>query len=307
MKQFGIMVGLDKKDAFEGWFCKVDDPKNGLLLSIIWGYSTHRETKHAFIQFQDSLKHDTTYISYPIEELNWKEDPFVLQIGNNELSQSGMILDFEMDGIFLRGDFQFSSLSPIKKSFLKPNIMGWLTYFPNECNHSIISMNHKVSGELMIGNQSWTIEDADGYIEKDWGTSFPKEYVWVQANDWDNSSVVFSYATVPVFGKYAKGFFLVLHHEGKEYRFSSIEGSKLMNFKVSDDSFSATIKKKHTRLKINAKQTNAVELASPDNGEMKSHIKESLDGTLELILEIEGRNFVELSSKRASIDVHYNL
>lgn len=307
MKQFGIMVGLDKKDAFEGWFCKIDDPKNGLLLSIIWGYSTHRETKHAFIQFQDSLKHDTTYISYPIEELNWKEDPFVLQIGNNELSQSGMILDFEMDGISLRGDFQFSSFSPIKKSFLKPNIMGWLTYFPNECNHSIISMKHKVSGDLKIGNQSWKIHDADGYIEKDWGTGFPKEYVWAQANDWNDSSVVFSYATVPILGKFAKGFFLVLHHNGKEYRFSSIEGSKLTDFNVSKDSFSAIIKKRGIRLILKAKQSNPVALASPEQGEMKSKIKESLDGSLEITIEIKNQNIITLTSQRASIDVHYNL
>ncbi len=27
MKQFGIMVGLDKPASFEGWFCKIDDRK----------------------------------------------------------------------------------------------------------------------------------------------------------------------------------------------------------------------------------------------------------------------------------------
>ncbi len=299
------MVGFDKKAAFEGWFCKIDDRKNGLMFSIIWGYSTHRNTKHAFIQFQDNLSHDTAYISYPIEDLKWKTDPFVLQVGKNELSQAGIILDFVMEGMPVRGNFHFSSFTPIKQSILKPNIMGWLTYVPNESNHSIISMNHKVTGDLHIGNQSWKVKDADGYIEKDWGTGFPKEYVWVQANDLEKSSIVFSYATVPMLGKYAKGFFLVLHHDGREYRFTSIEGSKLVDFNVSKDSFSATIKKRGISIKINAKQSNPVALASPENGEMKSHIKESLDGTLEIILEIENQNIVTLSSQRASIDVHF--
>src|SRR5690606_32992041 len=144
---------------------------------------------------------------YPIEDLRWTSDPFELVIGKNKLSESGMHLDFEMDDIAVFGDFQFGNLSPIQVSLLKPNIMGWLSYFPNECNHAIISMDHKVSGSLHFGNQTFQISDADGYIEKDWGTGFPKEYVWLQANDWPHSAVVFSYATVPMLGKHAKGFF----------------------------------------------------------------------------------------------------
>lgn len=305
MKQFGIMVGLHKEAAFEGWFCKIDDQKNGLMFSIIWGYSTHKETKHAFIQFQDSFKHDSSYISYPIKELNWKQDPFALQIGKNQLSETGMILDFEMAGIPVRGDFQFGTFTPIKQSFWKPNIMGWLTFLPNECNHSIISMKHEVTGKFQMGDQSWEIQEAVGYIEKDWGTGFPKEYVWLQANDWEKSSVAFSYATVPMLGKHAKGFFLVLQHEEKEYRFSSIEGSRLSDFHVSHDSFSATIRKGRIQVKLHAKQYNPVALAAPKFGEMKSLIKESLDGTVDLILQIEEQPIISLSSQRASIDVHF--
>ena len=35
MDQFGIMVGLNKKNAFEGWFSKVDDVNNDLMFSVI--------------------------------------------------------------------------------------------------------------------------------------------------------------------------------------------------------------------------------------------------------------------------------
>lgn len=305
MDQFGMMVGLNKNNAFEGWFTKIDDKENGLMFSVIWGYSTHNDTKHAFIQFQDNLTNNTKYISYPLEELSFKTNPFVLQIGNNELSEKGITLSFVMNDIEVKGDFSFGKFSPIKKSILKPNIMGWLTFFPNECNHSIISMHHKVNGNIKIGNKSWNIKYADGYIEKDWGTGFPKEYVWIQANEWENSSVVFSYATVPMLGKYAKGFFLVLHHEGKEYRFSSIEGSKLTNFNVTKDSFNATVKRKGVTIEIKAKQLNPVSLAAPQQGEMNSYIKESLDGTIEIILKVNKQAPIVLTSNRASIDVHF--
>jgi len=305
MNQLGIMVGLDKEAAFEGWFCKVDDYKNNLIFSVIWGYSTHEESRHAFIQFTSSLDQKTSYIRYPMEELSWEKDPFVLHIGKNSLSEKGVVLDFMMDGISVKGAFGFSEFTSIKKTFFKPNIMGWLTRFPNECNHSIISMNHLVSGSLKIGEKGWKIHDAYGYVEKDWGTGFPREYVWIQANDWKESSVVFSYATVPVLGKHAKGFFLVIQHEGEEYRFSSIEGSRMIHFKVSNDSFTAIIKKGKYRVVIKAKQAHPVALVSPDNGEMKAKIKESLDGRVEVLMQKDKINFIELKTSRASIDVHY--
>jgi len=210
-----------------------------------------------------------------------------------------------MDGISVQGAFGFSEFTPIRKSFFKPNIMGWLTRFPNECNHSIISMNHRVNGSLKIGEKAFETNEAYGYVEKDWGTGFPREYVWIQANDWKESSVVFSYATVPVLGKHAKGFFLVIQHEGEEYRFSSIEGSRMIHFKVSNDSFTAIIKKGKYRVVIKAKQAHPLALVSPDNGEMKAKIKESLDGRVEVLMQKEKNDFLELSTSRASIDVHY--
>ncbi len=305
MNQFGIMVGLEQEASFEGWFCKVDDFKNDLIFSIIWGYTTHEETKHAFIQFTTSLNQKTSYVRYPIEELSWEKDPFVLHLGKNRLSREGVVLDFMMDGVAVKGEFAFSTFSPIRKSLFKPNIMGWLTRFPNECNHSITSMNHKVNGYIKIGEKSWEIDEAHGYVEKDWGSGFPKEYVWAQANDWGESSVVFSYATVPVLGKHAKGFFLVLHHEGEEYRFNSIEGSRMVHFKVTCDAFVAVVKKGKYRVVIKAKQTNPVALASPNKGEMNAKIKESLDGKIEVLIQKNKVDFIRLKTNRGSIDVHY--
>lgn len=305
MNQFGVMVGVDKKDSFEGWFCKIDDKKNNLLFSVIWGYSTHATTRHAFIQFQNGLSHSTEYISFPIEELLFEQDPFTLHIGNNMLSLHHMKLDLCIKGEVVRGMFTFQRLTPIKQSFLKPNIMGILTYLPNECNHSIVSMDHKVSGWLQLGEQSFLIENAKGYMEKDWGTGFPKEYVWVQANDFSESSVVFSYATIPVLGRFAKGFLVVLIHQGQEYRFTSVEGGRIHNFQVGKDYFSCDLKKGDMLIHLAAKQLNPVELASPVHGEMKNYIKESLDGEMMIRVYKKGNVIIELSTTRASIDVHF--
>lgn len=305
VKQFGCRVGLDKPESFEGWFTKVDDRNQNFLFSVIWGYSTHRATGHAFLQFTSSLAHQTVYVRYPLEDLHMQPDPFVLRIGGNELSEQGMRLDFEAENVRVQGTFTFGAFTPIRTSFFRPNIMGWMTWFPNECNHAIISMAHRVDGNLRIGENTWALHSADGYIEKDWGRSFPREYVWVHANGWEDSAIVFSYATVPILGKYAKGFFLMLHHQGREYRFSSIEGARMLGFEVSQDAFQVTVRKGSRVVSVRARQANPVALASPSNGEMRNRIKESLDGTIEVRMTVDGVETLHLTSDRASIDVHY--
>ena len=50
-----------------------------------------------------------------------------------------------------------------------------------ECNHAIISLRHHITGSLKVNNQKFQII-GDGYIEKDWGRSFPQDYLWLQSN-----------------------------------------------------------------------------------------------------------------------------
>lgn len=72
MKQFGIVMDLDKKNVFEGWFTKVDDVNNDLMISVIWGYSTFEGDEHSFIQFTNSLNHKTKYIRYDMNEIKYE-------------------------------------------------------------------------------------------------------------------------------------------------------------------------------------------------------------------------------------------
>lgn len=247
----------------------------------------------------------TKYIRYPLEDLSFTKDPFILKIGQNKLSKEFMILNINEDDLKVKGEFSFNNLKTLKKSFLKPNIMGILSYLPNECNHSISSLHHKVKGNICINNKTFNI-DGIGYMEKDWGTSFPKKYVWTQGSDVLGNSVVFSNATVPILGRYATGFFLVILHNDKEYRFSSIEGSKMLSFEAEDNSFKGKIQKGNLTVEIFAKQYNPISLKSPNMGEMKSSIKESLDGNLKIALLKDGKVSFEIENERASIDVHFN-
>lgn len=305
MDQFEIQVGTNKKDAFEGWFVKVDDEKNDLLFSVIWGYSTKEEDAHCFLQFTNSLTHETKYFSYSLHEMKIEKDPFVVHMGKNSLSAKKMVLDLKEESFEGKGELFFGSWQEIKKSKLRPNIMGPITYFPNECNHSITSMYHTVKGNLFLNGKNIFIENAKGYMEKDWGTSFPEKYVWAQANGEAGDSIVFSYATVPVLGKSATGFFLVLHYKGEEFRFSSIEGAKGIEFQPRENGFFMEIQKRKERVQLECTAYHPVNLKSPHMGGMSSTIKESLDGELSLWLKKNNGEEIVFVSKRTSMDIHY--
>lgn len=71
----------------------------------------------------------------------------------------------------------------LERTFLNPNIMGYFNYIPNlECNHEVVSMNHSLNGEIIINGESIDFNHGKGYIEKDWGRSFPEKYIWIQSN-----------------------------------------------------------------------------------------------------------------------------
>jgi hypothetical protein len=68
--------------------------------------------------------------------------------------------------------------------------MGWYSYVPfMECYHGLISIDHKLQGSLQINGQEIDFTEGKGYAEKDWGTSFPEGYVWMQSNHFAEGSL----------------------------------------------------------------------------------------------------------------------
>ena len=62
--------------------------------------------------------------------------------------------------------------------------MGPFKYLPKmECKHNIFSMNNQVNGKIIINGQEYLFNNDLGYIEGDYGTSFPNNYIWIQANN----------------------------------------------------------------------------------------------------------------------------
>ena len=284
--------GNNKKDNyFEGWYYKLVSKDQSYTIAFIPGVSLVTDDAHAFIQVfishgtgtEVNLK--TFYFRFEMKDFSYGHEDFWMKIGKNYFSKEKIEISLMNDQIELSGRIGLYELTPLKRTLLMPNIMGFFGYFNfMECYHGVVSMNHTLNGNLRVNNKSLVFNTGKGYIEKDWGKSFPRSYVWLQSNHFTdpNTSLLFSYADIPFLGLYFKGLIVNLIINKKEYRFATYNGAKIKIEEIKDGSVSYVIKKGPYLLEIDAVSTVQIGLASPKNGKMIEQIKEGLSGTIHI-------------------------
>jgi tocopherol cyclase len=278
---------------FEGWYFKqvTSDLKNSIC--IIPGITKDTFDTHAFIQTiiytntDSKPKLETHYHKFSIEEFKYSDDPFSITISKNVFKADGMELELSDDEYSLSGKITFSKFTKVKTSPLFPNIMGYFAYMPFlECYHGIISMSHMLKGSLTLNKDKIDFNFGKGYIEKDWGTSFPKKYVWFQSNNFHGSdaSIMCSIAHIPFLGTSFQGFICNLSLSGQEYRFASYNHSKISNLNYSGNTLYVTLVNSNFKLEASARMCEGGILKAPKNGIMKNTIKEGLNGIVDIKL-----------------------
>lgn len=172
-----------KSKYFEGWYFKhVNQPQNQII-SFIVGISKAKHDPHSFIQVIQSNPVQTDYFRFESEAFKANDNPFSVSINHNFFSLTNIRLQLSNAQRYIKANLTYTQPLPITTSIYAPNIMGPFAYIgAMECNHGIASMDHIVNGSIQINDQSYVFENQKGYIEKDWGKSFPKRYIWLQSN-----------------------------------------------------------------------------------------------------------------------------
>jgi tocopherol cyclase len=287
-----LFQGYRKKDRyFEGWYFKLVSQDEKFSIAFIPGVSVSKIDPHLFIQvfFIKNKEHptlETYYLRYPYVPYFYHPDEFRIQIGDSIFSNDGMTINIH-DQIRIKGEVRFTHPTKIEQSLISPNVMGMFGYLGfMECYHGVLSMSHELSGHLIFEGNHLDFEKGKGYLEKDWGKSFPRAYVWIQSNHFkeDQVSFMFSYADIPFLGFYFKGLISILNINGKEYRFATYNFSKITKEEISSNLVTYHIKKGNLKLILKATKKESVDLVSPKDGLMNKTIKEGLSGVIEIEL-----------------------
>lgn len=290
-----IFQGNNKtENYFEGWYYKQVSKDEKTVISFIPGISLFNNDVHSFIQyifvsFDKSNKKviKTGYVKYKLTDFEFNNDPFSLQVANNIFTESMISIKIKDENINIEGMIKLGSLTPIKKSILTPNIMGFFAYIPKmECYHGIISMNHELSGELRINDEQIVFDNGKGYIEKDFGTSFPEKYIWIQCNNFKNvnTSIFCSIAHIPFMKKSFLGYISNLLVDGEEYRFATYNNSNFKIESITSEMIILVFKNSKSKLKIQATLRETGKLIAPRKGKMQGIVKEELSAQIKISL-----------------------
>jgi hypothetical protein len=282
-----------KKNYFEGWFFKQTSPD--LNIAFIPSIASTKESgKKCYIQVitpKFCHKYEFDYSKFKVTKKN-----LYIDIDNNHFSDLGINLDL-FDGVHhIKAELTYGK-------FLKPrtNIMGFFGLWPFlECYHSLISMKHLVNGKVKIDDETYIFNNDIGYIESDFGKSFPYNYTWIQCNDFNKeASFFFSKATIPFLGFKFQGFICSLISKNKEYRFSTYNFSKIREF----DKDYISIKKGKYKLKIYIRPKLSQKLLAPVKGNMNREVFECLDGVCDIVLFRKNIKQLIINGKNTGVEM----
>lgn len=331
-----------KRNYFEGWYFKHVFPDSNYAFAVIPGISltgksnspTARSghtgdggggsstagpghtgdggSSHAFVQFFDSKGGPLLYERYPLHDFYFEKKRFEVQIGGNRFSLNGITLDLPRAGI--KGAFTYDGITPWPVSLFSPGAMGWYAYVPvMEDYHGVLSFDHTVEGRLETvgGGLLENLGTGRGYIEKDWGTSFPSSWIWMQSNHFDEkgTSLTLSAAVIPWMGRSFTGFIIGLWYNNRLYRFCTYNRSRIKELTyLSDRSVRIVLENPGYRLTVEGTKIGSTRLKAPVLGAMESHVDESLNSHIRVELQRRRGGPVESiftgEGEHAGLEIH---
>lgn len=272
------------KSYFEGWYYKVVNANEDRAFAFIPGIAMGADGQnHAFIQVMDGVRNTSAYVKFVANEFKPGTGEFSLNIAKNHFRRDRIELNIKE----CQGRLTFKNQAPWPVKWNSPGIMGPYAFVPfMECYHGILSMDHEVEGELMVNGERVDLTGGRGYIEKDWGVSFPSAYIWMQSNHFteQGTSLKLSVAKIPWLRSSFVGFIAGFWWKNELIQFTTYNSSVLKRSYVDENKVEVEIKGKKYLLRVTAERTESTELASPILGFMDGRISESMTSKLSVRL-----------------------
>ena len=195
----------------------------------------------------------------------------------------------------MRGKIAYGPLTE-----LRSDIMGPFRFLPMECRHGVISMRHTLTGWLEIQGRKLDFTGGLGYVEKDSGRSFPKNYLWIQCNDFPVAcSIMVSIAHIPFAGLWFRGCICAIVYEDREFRLATYSGVKTQ----AAGPKRICLLQGNKRLEVDILETKGSHpLKSPRNGGMTGIIKECNRATARFRFWEKGRLIFDFTSNNAGFE-----
>lgn len=269
---------ITKNNYFEGWFQKVYIPEQNTSIIIIYGIATGNElTKTGFIQLLIP-GHEVIHLDFPQHEVALSKRKHEVKLGPNYFSSNRIHIENKRVQLDL-------DIIPVAKKAFQQNSMGNFYLVPGlPCYHSVLQVNSFVKGHININNELIQLTRSSGYLEKNWGTSFPEKYFWMHAQDPLNSNnqVLYSQAEIKWGNKTFIKHLGFIHLNGKSIDLRKIHRKHLVCNVYNSNQLEISIDPMGIVLYFDLGEAINTSFKSPSDGKMTNKIIHNIDVPIRL-------------------------
>jgi len=294
---------------FEGWYYKLVSADETLKCAVIPGIFLG-ENGHCFIQVLDGDTGRSAYHTYPLDQFAASRQGLDVQIGRSRFTVDGITLDVNTAEGQACGELCFRGGKAWPVTVTSPGIMGWYAWLPRmECYHGVLSFDHVIEGALNLDGRTGDWTGGRGYIEKDWGQSFPAAWIWFQSNHFSmpGTCVTASVALIPWLGSAFRGFIVGLWHEGKLYRFATYTGARITHLAMTDEHVTWVMRDRRHTLELLAERAEGGLILGPTRLEMGKRVHETLRASVHVRLTRGAQLIYEGAGRHAGLEAHGDL
>jgi len=295
---------------FEGWYFKLVDKKMEKVFAFIPGvfFSPEPVYSHAFIQVIDGIERTYNYERFPEDRFQAARDVFSVAIEENCFGREGLSLDLNRPRVAISGELAFKNHLDWPDSILSPGSMGFYNYIPRmQCYAQVCAMDFDLEGTLDINGRVIDFSGGRGYIEKNWGSSFPFSWIWIQSNHFQKAraSLSCSLGHIPFLMTSFRGFLVGLYVEGNFYEFTTMNRSRVEVVQKGTD-LTMRLANRHYNLTLKTETSSRdfILLNGPRGKQMIPLVHENLQGLVHLELKenATGRSIFEDTGRCAGVE-----
>lgn len=210
---------------FEGWYFKHQTDAHTLILIPAFHCDQRGRTSGSMQVILDDASH---YVTFSPQDFEAETGRLHIRLGQSIFSEKGCRIHLDAPGLKLRGHLYYGSFQKPFRSF-----MGPFARLPLPCYHEVLSLFHNLRGRILVNGEIWDFSGGFGYLEKDWGHSFPDSYLWLQCSQKEQSRADSFLLTIAGLGDSAhplKACSSLILHKGKQYRLSTWQGARLLRY-----------------------------------------------------------------------------
>jgi hypothetical protein len=289
--------GFQKKHSyFEGWYLKHQSSHG--TLALIPAYHINRCGKRS-ASLQVITEEKSYNIPFPVNQFYSARDMFYVNLGESVFSAQGIHLDIHTPKLTLTGDITYGPFAPPDY-----DIMGPFHYVPfMQCHHGILSLSHRIKGQVTLNGAVMDFGGGLGYIEKDRGSSFPSDYLWSQCSWADKTtktpcSIMVALANIPMGPAHFTGCISSVYFHGKEYRLATYLGVRILKYTDRE----VVIRQGKYTLHVNLIKEQPHCLAAPSYGSMTRTIRESVGCQVRYRFYIKDKKVFDILCRHAGFE-----